>query len=603
MTDTITGPESASEREPNDAEGYFVEGDALFDKKAPTGPIAERWDSRKFNARLVNPANRRKLSVIVVGTGLAGALGRRHARRAGLQREVLLLPGLARAAPTRSPPRAGSTPPRTTRTTATSVYRLFYDTVKGGDFRSREANVYRLAEVSRQHHRPVRRPGRAVRPRVRRPARQPLLRRRPGLAHLLRPRPDRPAAAARRLPGARAPDRRRHRRDVHPPRDARPRRRRRPGPRHHHPRPGHRRDRDATPPTPWCWPPAATATSSTSPPTPRAATSPPTWRAHRKGAYFANPCYTQIHPTCIPVSGDYQSKLTLMSRVAAQRRPHLGAEEPGDDATRTRARSPRPSATTTSSACTRLRQPGAPRHRLARRQGGLRRGPRRRPAAALRRLPRLRRRHRAPRARTRSREKYGNLFDMYAAHHRRGPVRGADAHLPGRPLHDGRPVGRLRPAVHDPRPVRGRRGQLLRPRRQPPRRLGADAGPGRRLLRAARTPSATTSPTARSSRSTDDHAGLRRGREPRSRAGSTSCSSINGDAHASTRSTASSARSCGSTAAWPAPRRACSKAHRPDPRAARGVLAQRQGARHRRRRSTSRSRRPAAWPTSSSSAS
>ena len=88
-----------------------------------------------------------------------------------------------------------------------SVHRLFYDTVKGGDYRAREANVYRLARAEREHHRPVRRAGRAVRPRVRRPARQPVVRWRAGVAHVLRPRPDRPAAAARRLPGARAPGR------------------------------------------------------------------------------------------------------------------------------------------------------------------------------------------------------------------------------------------------------------------------------------------------------------------------------------------------------------------------------------------------------------
>ena len=99
--------------------------------------------------------------------------------------------------------------------------------VKGGDFRSREANVYRLAQVSVEHHRPVRRAGRAVRPRVRRPARQPLVRRRAGVAHVLRPRPDRPAAAARRLPGARcARSHARHGRAAHAHRDARPRRRR-----------------------------------------------------------------------------------------------------------------------------------------------------------------------------------------------------------------------------------------------------------------------------------------------------------------------------------------------------------------------------------------
>ena len=70
-------------------------------------------------------------------------------------------------------------------------------------------------------------------------------------------------------------------------------------------------------------------------------------------------------------------------------------------------------------------------------------------------------------------------------HHRRGPLPRADAHLPGGALHDGRPVGGLRPDVQRPRPVRDRRGQLLRPRRQPPGRLGADAGAGRRLLHPA----------------------------------------------------------------------------------------------------------------------
>ena len=70
----------------------------------------------------------------------------------------------ARAGRTRSPPRAASTPPRTTGATATAIFRLFYDTVKGGDYRAREGNVYRLAEVSRRHHRPVRRPGRARSP-------------------------------------------------------------------------------------------------------------------------------------------------------------------------------------------------------------------------------------------------------------------------------------------------------------------------------------------------------------------------------------------------------------------------------------------------------
>ena len=80
--------------ETDDAAGYYTPGDPIADTKAPGGPIDERWDTRKFEARIVNPANRRKLSVIVVGTGLAGALRRRDARRGRLRREVVLLPGL-----------------------------------------------------------------------------------------------------------------------------------------------------------------------------------------------------------------------------------------------------------------------------------------------------------------------------------------------------------------------------------------------------------------------------------------------------------------------------------------------------------------------------
>ena len=76
--------------------------------------------------------------------------GRGHPRRARLQREVLSASRIPRAARTPSPRRAASTPPRTIRTTATSVYRLFYDTIKGGDFRAREANVYRLAAGQRR---------------------------------------------------------------------------------------------------------------------------------------------------------------------------------------------------------------------------------------------------------------------------------------------------------------------------------------------------------------------------------------------------------------------------------------------------------------------
>ena len=95
------------------------------------------------------------------------------------------------------------------------------------------------------------------------------------------------------------------------------------------------------------------------------------WRAHKRGALFANPCFTQIHPTCIPVSGDYQSKLTLMSRVAAQRRAHLGADEEGRQAT-AGPDSGGGARLLSGAAVSELWQPGAARRGFAQREGGLR---------------------------------------------------------------------------------------------------------------------------------------------------------------------------------------------------------------------------------------
>ena len=207
------------------------------------------------------------------------------------------------------------------------------------------------------------------------------------------------------------------------------------------------------------------------------------WRAHRKGAYFANPCYTQIHPTCIPQSDDFQSKLTLMSESLRNDGRVWVPKDAGDERER-RPRSPRTSATTTSSGCTRASATWRPRDissRAAKRAvdsgrgvGPLKNGVYLDFADAIDRL-----------GEDVVRERYGNLFEMYERITGENPYQAADAHLPGVALHDGRALGRLRADDHRPRPVLRRRGQLLRPRRQPPRRLGADAGPGRRLLRAA----------------------------------------------------------------------------------------------------------------------
>ena len=232
-----------------------------------------------------------------------------------------------------------------------------------------------------------------------------------------------------------------------------------------------------------------------------------TWRAHRKGAYMANPCYTQIHPTCIPVSGEHQSKLTLMTeslrndgRIWVPKQPGGLREGP--------ARDPRGGPRLLPGAdLPGVRQPGPARHRLPPGEEHVRRGPRRRPRGRrrpARRLPRLRRRDRAAGPRG-GRGEVRQPLRHVRPDHRREPLRDADADLPGRALHDGRPVGRLRPAVHDPGPVRHRRGQLLRPRRQPARRLRADAGPGRRLLRAAEHDPRLPRRRARSTTIAEDH--------------------------------------------------------------------------------------------------
>ena len=145
MTDTTT--EHAESNEPNDAAGYFVEGAPLIDKKSPTGPISERWENRKFNARLAAPANRRKLSIIVVGTGLAGASAAATLGEAGYVVKSFCYQDSPRRAHSIAA-QGGINAAKNYKGDGDSVHRLFYDTVKGGDYRSRESNVYRLAEVS-----------------------------------------------------------------------------------------------------------------------------------------------------------------------------------------------------------------------------------------------------------------------------------------------------------------------------------------------------------------------------------------------------------------------------------------------------------------------
>ena len=110
-------------------------------------PIERRWEERRFGARLVNPANRRKLSVIIVGSGLAGSSAAATLGEAGYNVACFCYQDSPRRAHSIAA-QGGINAAKNYRNDGDSVYRLFYDTVKGGDFRARESNVYRLAEVS-----------------------------------------------------------------------------------------------------------------------------------------------------------------------------------------------------------------------------------------------------------------------------------------------------------------------------------------------------------------------------------------------------------------------------------------------------------------------
>ncbi|MDO5628279.1 MAG: FAD-binding protein, partial [Mobilicoccus sp.] len=148
----MTPEETQHSTTPSDGEGGLVnglyrEGDPIADSKAPQGPIQGRWSQRKFDARLVNPSNRRKLSVIIVGTGLAGGAAAATLGEAGYNVKAFCYQDSPRRAHSIAA-QGGINAAKNYKEDGDSIYRLFYDTVKGGDYRSRESNVYRLAEVS-----------------------------------------------------------------------------------------------------------------------------------------------------------------------------------------------------------------------------------------------------------------------------------------------------------------------------------------------------------------------------------------------------------------------------------------------------------------------
>ncbi|MER7459799.1 fumarate reductase/succinate dehydrogenase flavoprotein subunit [Micromonospora sp. NPDC126480] len=289
----------------------YREGDPVADTKAPDGPIETRWERRRFEAKLVNPANRRKMTVIVVGTGLAGGSAAATLAEQGYQVKSYCYQDSPRRAHSIAA-QGGINAAKNYRNDGDSVHRLFYDTVKGGDFRSRESNVHRLAEVS------VNIIDQCVAQGV------PFAREYGGLldtrsfggAQVQRTFYARGQTGQQLLLGAyQALERQIGLGNVEM------------NSRHEMLElivvDGRARGivvRDlVTGEIASEFADAVVLASggygnvfylSTNA---KGCNVTATWRAHRKGAYFANPCYTQIHPTCIPVSGDHQSKLTLMS--------------------------------------------------------------------------------------------------------------------------------------------------------------------------------------------------------------------------------------------------------------------------------------------------
>jgi len=143
MIETRTGP-----RERTVDEGFYVEAvESGLDPPSPDGPIEEKWTRRKNDFRLVAPNNRRKFTVIVVGTGLAGASVAASLGELGYRVLSFCIQDSPRRAHSIAA-QGGINAAKNYRNDGDSVWRLFYDTIKGGDYRSREANVYRLAQLS-----------------------------------------------------------------------------------------------------------------------------------------------------------------------------------------------------------------------------------------------------------------------------------------------------------------------------------------------------------------------------------------------------------------------------------------------------------------------
>jgi len=284
---------------------------AHLESKAPGGDLATRWERHKFELPLVNPANRRKFTVLVVGTGLAGASAAASLAEMGYNVKAFCIQDSPRRAHSIAA-QGGINAAKNYKNDGDSVHRLFYDTIKGGDYRAREANVHRLAEVSVQII------DQCVAQGV------PFAREYGGLldnrsfggAQVARTFYARGQTGQQLLLGAYGALMRQveaGRVELHTrqemvdvvlvdgvargiiTRDL----------------VSGEYERHAGDAVLLCTGGYGNVFYLST--NAKACNVTAAWRAHKRGAYLANPCYTQIHPTCIPVHGDYQSKLTLMS--------------------------------------------------------------------------------------------------------------------------------------------------------------------------------------------------------------------------------------------------------------------------------------------------
>ena len=300
-----------------------------LDARIPDGPIAEKWSRHLFEMKLVNPANKRKYDIIVVGTGLAGAAAAASMAELGYNVKVFTFHDSPRRAHSIAA-QGGINAAKNYQGDGDSVQRLFYDTVKGGDFRGREANVYRLAELS------VNIIDQAVAQGVpfAREYDGHLANRSFGGAQVSRTFYARGQTGQQLLLGAyQALEKQvaagkvemytRHEmldvvvvdgvargivtRDLI----------------------SGKVERFAAHAV--CLATGGYSNVFFLSTNAKGCNVTATWRAHRRGAGFANPCYTQIHPTCIPPAGEYQSKLTLMSESLRNDGRIWVPTKPGDD--------------------------------------------------------------------------------------------------------------------------------------------------------------------------------------------------------------------------------------------------------------------------------